>query len=221
MLPNTDHPVAFAGLSWSDIIHIHDHAYLHVFNPQNHNLTPAEKKLMLWHYQFGHCDMAQVQCLFAPPNNLFTIEDLHCQGSFLKAKFPSMSGLHHPLPIYTACCLGKMTQLSSHPCDLSSGCPHHLKTLPCGKVTPGPCMSIGKYLSGIPGHLPNMMGWEATKDQYRGGTLFVNHASGFIFIKHQVSLSFGETLIGKHQFEQYALQFSITIESYHADNALF
>ena len=82
-------------------------------------------------------------------------------------------------------------------------------------------VSINQYISHIPGCLPNTMGWEATKDQYRGGTLFVNHASGFIFIKHQVSLSAGETLIGRCQFEQYALQLSITIESYHAGNALF
>ena len=82
-------------------------------------------------------------------------------------------------------------------------------------------VSINQYISHIPGCLPNTMGWEATKDQYHGGTLFVNHASGFIFIKHQVSLSAGETLIGRCQFEQYALQLSITIESYHAGNAPF
>ena len=51
--------------------------------------------------------------------------------------------------------------------------------------------------------------------------MFVDHATSFVFIYHQVSLAVGNTLVAKHQFELFAHTFSIKIQSYHADNVPF
>jgi hypothetical protein len=62
---------------------------------------------------------------------------------------------------------------------------------------------------------------EEKKTQYNCGTLFVDHCSGYIHHKNQVSLRIGEPLKGKHNFECFAKQFNVKIKHYHADNAPF
>jgi hypothetical protein len=44
-------------------------------------------------------------------------------------------------------------------------------------------------------------GKEPKKEKYTGGTLLVDHATGYIYLGHQVSLQVGETLQMKHAFE--------------------
>jgi hypothetical protein len=46
------------------------------------------------------------------------------------------------------------------------------------------------------------MGKELKKDQYTGGTIFVDHASSMVFIQNQVSLQSSSTVQSKHRFEQ-------------------
>jgi len=64
-----------------------------------------------------------------------------------------------------------------------------------------------------PGHLPHTM-------KLTGGTLFVDHCSKFIFIRSQVSLGAGETLVGKHDFETLLHSFGLSALSYHG-NGIF
>ena len=67
MLLNTGHSIPLASVSHADVFYTCNHALLHVSDPHNQNLLPAKKELMLWHCKFGHCDISQVQCLFANP----------------------------------------------------------------------------------------------------------------------------------------------------------
>ena len=66
-----------------------------------------------------------------------------------------------------------------------------------------------------------MSGKEKKEDMYKGGTIFVDHASQYIWLHHQVSLNIGDTLQGKHAFENFAGDFNIKLKSYHADNMPF
>jgi hypothetical protein len=75
-----------------------------------------------------------------------------------------------------------------------------------GDLMPGNMVSIDQYTSTVPGHLPHMYGKEPKKDKYNGGMLFVNHATGYINLGHQVSLHVGETLKVKHAFEHVAAE---------------
>jgi hypothetical protein len=64
---------------------------------------------------------------------------------------------------------------------------------------------MDQYLSPKPGRLPNSKGKELPSEQFNGGTIFVDHASSYIFLRNQVSsLTAGETLKSKTAFEQFA-----------------
>ena len=88
-------------------------------------------------------------------------------------------------------------------------------------VHPGDCASIDQYISGLPGRLPNTFGKEPDKDQYQGGMIFVDHATQWVFLKHQVSLNAGKTVRAKTAFEQAASSCGVKIKSFRADNMPF
>jgi hypothetical protein len=79
-------------------------------------------------------------------------------------------------------------------------------------------VSVDQYISALPGRLLNTKGKEAKKDMYCGGTIFVDHASSRVFIKNQVSLNAGETVMAKRAFEREALSNGVIIRGYHTDN---
>ena len=87
-------------------------------------------------------------------------------------------------------------------------------------LRPGDCISLDQYQSSIPGRLEHTYEKEKKEEKYTGGTIFVDHASGLMYLRHQVSLRVGETLKAKFAFEQMARDFSISIKKYHADNML-
>ena len=51
--------------------------------------------------------------------------------------------------------------------------------------------------------------------------MFVDHASTFARLFHQISLQVGETLLNKHRLESEAATYGVKIKSYHADNHPF
>jgi hypothetical protein len=69
--------------------------------------------------------------------------------------------------------------------------------------------------------LPHTKGKETKKDQYCGGTIFVDHALSKVFIKHQVMLNARETVMGKRAFERDVMSAGVRVKSYHADNVPF
>ena len=93
-----------------------------------------------------------------------------------------------------------------------------LKTI---HLRPGDCVSLDQYQSSIPGCLEHTFGKETKEERYMGGTIFVDHTSGLMFLQHQVSLRIGKTLKAKYAFEQMARDFSVSIKTYHANNMPF
>ena len=61
-------------------------------------------------------------------------------------------------------------------------------------LQPGDCISIDQYISSHKGRLSSGYGKTASNSTYGGGTIFVDHASGFIHVEHQVTLSAGDTI---------------------------
>jgi hypothetical protein len=224
MLLNTTHDVGFAGFSRAEVEQMQTTMLMDVADSRNRNLTAPQQELMLWHCRFGHCAMSRVQSLFSQPTSKLGLSDLGRRDSFLEARCPSLSGLRGPqIPVCSACRMGKMARAAvrskkGRPPETD---PDPVKLLSSGKVRPGAKVSMDQYISGLPGRLPHTRGRELAKDRYHGGTLFVDHSSGFIFLRNQVGLTAGETLLGKRQFEQFAREYGIVIEEYHADNAPF
>eukprot|EP00977_Amphora_coffeiformis_P015160 scaffold4427_cov139-Amphora_coffeaeformis.AAC.2 len=56
--------------------------------------------------------------------------------------------------------------------------------------------------------------------KYCGGTLFYDHASGRIFVRHQTSLSSHESILAKDAFEQEAALCGFSIKKYRTDNGI-
>jgi hypothetical protein len=88
-------------------------------------------------------------------------------------------------------------------------------------LTPGQVVSLDQYMGSTPGRLPHTKGKEALNNKYTSGTIFINHSSGFVFVKNQVLLQAGETVVSKKEFELLALSYGVKVNGYLADNVLF
>ena len=86
-------------------------------------------------------------------------------------------------------------------------------------LEPGQKVSIDQYQSTTPGRRVGSKGKE--KNIFCGGTLFYDHSSTFIHIKHQVSLNAGETVMSKEEFERVMSGVGRKVKSYHTDNDPF
>ena len=81
-------------------------------------------------------------------------------------------------------------------------------------LKPGDCVSIDQYTSSHKGRLATGYGKTAMNATYGGGTIFVDHASGFIHVEHQVSLSAGDTIRAKRNFERILFHHGVFVKSY-------
>ena len=71
------------------------------------------------------------------------------------------------------------------------------------------------YESTIRGRLTHTKGKEHETEQFRGGTIAVDHASSKIYIYHQVSLC------AKQSLDNDLLQYGFHVKRYHSDNGVF
>ncbi len=86
----------------------------------------------------------------------------------------------------------------------------------------GDLVSIDQFVSGTPGWLFSGYGREAQNNQFHGGTIFNDAASGAIWVEHQVSLGAGETICAKEQFEEWLYELScVEVAWYHSNNGVF
>ncbi len=78
-------------------------------------------------------------------------------------------------------------------------------------------------------YVVNTLGWpflgyvrEASHNQFHGGTLFHDAATGLIWAENQVSLGAGETLMAKERFEQWLWELAAAETHHlHSDNGIF
>jgi hypothetical protein len=182
---------------------------LSVTDQTNQNLKPAQKELLLLHFKLGHAGFKWCQQLCRVPHDPL-------REQVIVPKFPTITTC--TLPLCTACQLSKQNRCTPPlPVQHSNPTP----TLRLEDLQPGDCISIDQYLSSQPGRLPHTKGKEKPIDQFHGGTIFVDHASGFIFLRNQVSLNAGETLRSKKAFEQFASTVGVSLKKFHADNVPF
>jgi hypothetical protein len=86
---------------------------------------------------------------------------------------------------------------------------------------PGDCVSVDQYESAVKGRLPTSFGKESSSSKYVGGTLFYDHASGRIYVQHQVSLSGPDTVRAKEAFERESALCGFSVKKYRTDNGIF
>ena len=56
---------------------------------------------------------------------------------------------------------------------------------------------------------------------FHGGAIFVDHATGYIDIRHQVSLNAADTIKSKLMFEREGFNSGVVVQNYHTDNGVF
>ena len=59
------------------------------------------------------------------------------------------------------------------------------------------------------------------QDKFCGGTIFVDHASGYIDVRHQLTLSATDTVKSKLKFENDAKNCNVQVKFYHTDICVF
>jgi hypothetical protein len=86
----------------------------------------------------------------------------------------------------------------------------------------GDLVSMDQFVSGTPGLLFSGYGREAQHNQFHGGTILNDAASGAVRVEHQVSLGAGETICAREQFEEWLYELScVDVAGYHSDNGVF
>ena len=186
-----------------------------ILDDQNLNLTKEEKELLLWHQRLGHVGFTWLQTLMRPTKYESGAPP---DPPTIPVKLKGASKCTPPKCV--ACSLAKQHRKTS-----GSSSTHHKPeremAIRRNNLQPGECVSIDQYVCRTPGRLANTFGKEHDSMRYTGGTIFVDHATGFTFTRHQISLRIGETLQAKHEFEALMGQFGIRVQAYRADNHPF
>ena len=187
-----------------------DESVYNVLSTDNANLTLAQKELLGWHYKLSHFHIRWIQRLTTVPKN--------GESAFVPMKEKGLRA--GDLPLCEACRLAKATLLPDKTTTI------RIKESKDGALKknvlrPGAVVSTDQFVSSVRGRLPHTQGREKEKEQYSGGTIYVDEASGLIFSSNQVSLNANETLRGKARFERFAQTCGVDIVSYRGDNGVF
>ena len=81
-------------------------------------------------------------------------------------------------------------------------------------------VSEDHYISRAPGRLYHTKGKSDQSDMFSGGCVFIDHASGYVSIKHEVAINVTETVKAKLTFERKAQSQGVVIKGYHTDNGI-
>ncbi|KAL7468693.1 hypothetical protein ACHAXS_008919 [Conticribra weissflogii] len=213
---------------WSQTFDFHDvqtsefAACLSVVADGNKNLSAAQKDLLVWHHRLSHASVPWVQALMRDRRWLPNHDNTVClhNGPILPSATPrapncDVSGLK-----CAACLMAKANRRSPKVSTTKHDSSKEM-SLKTGHLTPGDCVSCDHYVSPVAGRKTTTFGRNPAKDGYRGGSLFEDHASMFIFNECQVTLTAGETIKAKQRLESEAHDAGRIIKCYHTDNGVF
>ena len=190
---------------------------------KNQNLSLAQKELLLWHQRLSHASLSAIHNLARQKSRkkkVSTEEELIAfrDGPLLPCTHNVPNAVCDNL-ICAACAISKATRRK--PSIRSSSGPAREKILKSDDIHPGDCISCDHYISPVPGRVVADSGHSSTKNGYMGGTIYVDHASGYIFHRPQRNLTAAETIRGKLILEQEAADVNVKIRKYHSDNGVF
>jgi hypothetical protein len=196
-----------------------------MFDPANDNLSASQKQLLLDHCRLGHFAMSHVKTLYQNNVEIDIINQV-VDCSDLRSGEACLPSPHRGIqtctaPMCAACQLAKGKRRKSNPATKHVD-PNRTMTLKQNDLHPGENVSIDQYESSARGRLPSTFGRESYDRKYGGGTIFVDHATGFTRVYHQTSLSAEETIQSKERFEMELWDHArVKVQRYHADNGIF
>ena len=87
-------------------------------------------------------------------------------------------------------------------------------------LRPGNTVSVDHFESRLKGRTFDSFG-KSTSDQYIGGCIFVDHASGYVHVEFQLGFSAIETIRAKQNFEKFAFNQGVIPTTYLTDSGAF
>ena len=190
-------------------------AVFDVIAAENANLTAAQKELLLWHFRLGHAGLGWVQALMRKR-----------KGELGADPFPPVLPTVHDKakscdkPLCEACLLGKQHRRTPGSVTVKAK-PEMEMAIRREALHPGDCLSLDQYESAVRGRLPHSYGKEKVSSRLVGGTIAVDHASGYVFLRNQQTLRAGDTVRSLREFQKEASQSSVSFKRFHADNFPF
>ena len=202
--PQTRLPFLLAELGHHDISNKKEtRCHCHVtsiFNVRNNNLSHAQKLLKLDHDRLGHLSMQLIQKLYQPEDLSSPDFDGVTTSSQPCLIAKDASQLRCKPPMCKACEVARARKRPTGATKISP-VPEVIDGIRAEDLKPGDCVSVDQYESLVQGRRLETKGRERFKHKYCGGTLFYDHASGRIFVQHQVSLSAYDTMEATKAFE--------------------
>jgi hypothetical protein len=171
----------------------------------NANLSNAQKELLRWHFRLGHVGFHHIQWMIRV-------------GRLQVANPKAVANCS--VPKCASCEFGKATK---RPTKTNTTVVNKEKEMELKKndLVPGQRVSVDHYQTAQPGRLYSSRGSTDKSDMFHGGAIFVDHASGYVALRHQVSLSTTDTIKAKVDFERFAYHDGVYIQQYHTDNGVF
>jgi hypothetical protein len=179
----------------------------------NQNLSAAEKELLRWHFRLGHLSFRKIQ---------FLLQSGALAHTDASRRLQTASSKLHSCPLCAACQYRKQRRTTT-PGKLSRTVREREGALKQDNLLyPGQKVSVDHFIcstSSTRGRLRHTYGKkEDPKLQYSGGAIFVDHASGFIFVRHQVHMNTHETIESKESFESHCRDYGVIVTEYLSDN---
>ena len=193
-----------------------------VVDETNQNLSGTQRELLHWHHKLC-LNMQDLQQLMKPQN----VRDQ--EGTIITkcppvipTKFKSTANLKRDQ--YPLCLSCKLATAKARSSDVITQKPVASKegALSRDQYEPGDNIATDQFVVKTPGRLIKGYGREAIHNCFHGGTIFQDSASNLVRVQPQVSLSAGETVVGKSSFEDWIWNLAgVLAKNYHSDNGIF
>ena len=182
----------------------------------NLNMNGPMKELLKWHTRLGHIGLKQVQ-------NIMKTGGL---GHSPLIRAASKINLQEKTIVCSSCAYGKAKRRSKltkgHQIESQATKPMmQEKLLSKETLIPGQKVSMDHFIVSTPGRLFSSRGRESQDSMYKGGLIFVDHASTYVHVEPVVNFTAGEAVRAKRAFESEMHSMGVTVVNYHSDNGVF
>ena len=187
-----------------------------VVDERNINLTGPQHELLAWHYRLGHVSMWSLRKLMQPKdeggdNDRKTNSEDISRVPVIRSNFKGTRSCI--VPQCASCNLAKASRTSIRTASTPSSTDGSLKL---ENLRPGDCISMDQIVCPQKGRTVR-----SGKRTITGGTIFIDHASGYVKFEAQSSATADATLVGKHALEREAHSLGFRIRSFLTDNGVF
>ena len=184
----------------------------------NQNLSRAKKEMPRWHWRLGHPGMDLAKWLAR--RGLLGHASKRV-GEVKDWDHPKCAGCNCGKQSRRPVLKRRQVQKPQVETDAKGTKSDQFGKSKAKKPEPGDCVAVDQFVVRQGGRLFTTSGREKEEDRFKGGTIFVDMATGEMFIRCQVSSGAEETLLAKACFEREAALNGVKVKHCHTDNGVF